>query len=120
MTSKVTGKFYGDFIQERIFEPLGMNTARIISEADIVPNRAAGYRLVVGELKNQEWVSPALNTAPGKSFHIRALHVEVAVAIRRIAILAPDRPPIDVLVEVARKIESRKVGDCTADLRIRS
>ena len=38
-----------------------MNT-RIISEADIIPNRAAGYRLVKGQLKNQEWVSPTLNT----------------------------------------------------------
>ncbi|HLB91291.1 MAG TPA: serine hydrolase domain-containing protein, partial [Terriglobales bacterium] len=43
---KVTGEFYGDFLQERIFRPLGMNTTRIISEADIVPNRSAGYRLV--------------------------------------------------------------------------
>lgn len=59
---KVSGKFYGDFLQERIFGPLGMNTTRIISEADIIPNRAAGYRLVKGELKNQEWVSPTLNT----------------------------------------------------------
>jgi len=59
---QVTGKFYGDFLQERIFQPLGMSTTRIISEADIVPNRAAGYRLVNGELKNQEWVSPTLNT----------------------------------------------------------
>jgi CubicO group peptidase (beta-lactamase class C family) len=59
---KVTGKFYGDFLQERIFQPLGMNTTRIMSEADIVPNRSAGYRLVKGELKNQEWVSPTLNT----------------------------------------------------------
>ena len=59
---KVTGEFYGDFLQERIFRPLGMTTTRIISEADIVPNRSAGYRLVKGELKNQEWVSPTLNT----------------------------------------------------------
>jgi CubicO group peptidase (beta-lactamase class C family) len=59
---KVTGEFYGDFLQERIFRPLGMSTTRIISEADIVPNRSAGYRIVKGELKNQEWVSPTLNT----------------------------------------------------------
>ena len=39
---KVTGKFYGDFLQERIFGPLGMTTTRVISEQDIVPNRAAG------------------------------------------------------------------------------
>src|SRR5205807_6576766 len=43
MIHKVTGKFYGDFLQERIFRRLGMQTTRIISEADIVPNRAAGY-----------------------------------------------------------------------------
>ena len=71
--SKVTGKFYGDFIQERIFKPLGMNTARIISEADIIPNRAAGYRLVDGELKNQEWVSPTLNTTADGSLYLTAI-----------------------------------------------
>ena len=42
---KVTGEFYGDLLRKRIFNPLGMATARIISEADIVMNRAAGYRL---------------------------------------------------------------------------
>jgi CubicO group peptidase (beta-lactamase class C family) len=73
MISKVTGKFYGDFIQERIFRPLGMNTARIISEADIVPNRAAGYRIVKGELKNQEWVSPTLNSTADGSLYLTAL-----------------------------------------------
>jgi CubicO group peptidase (beta-lactamase class C family) len=59
---KVTGQFYGDVLQERIFRPLGMTYTRIISEADLIPNRAAGYRLVNGEIKNQEWVSPMLNT----------------------------------------------------------
>jgi CubicO group peptidase (beta-lactamase class C family) len=67
---KVTGKFYGDFLHERIFEPLGMTTARIISEADIVPNRAAGYRLVKGELKNQEWVAPTVNTTADGSLYL--------------------------------------------------
>ena len=27
---KASGKFYGDVLQERVFEPLGMKTARII------------------------------------------------------------------------------------------
>src|SRR5882762_1798501 len=70
---KVTGKFYGDFLQERIFKPLGMNTARIISEADIIPNRAAGYRLVKGELKNQEWVAPMINTTADGSLYFSIL-----------------------------------------------
>ncbi|MGA9505035.1 MAG: serine hydrolase domain-containing protein [Terriglobales bacterium] len=70
---KVTGKFYGDFLQERIFGPLGMDNTRIISEADIVPNRAAGYRLVKGELKNQEWVSPTVNTTADGSLYFSIL-----------------------------------------------
>jgi len=73
MISKVSGKFYGEFLKERIFKPLEMNTARIISEADIVPNRAAGYRLVKGELKNQEWVSPSMNTTADGSLYLSVL-----------------------------------------------
>lgn len=69
----VTGEFYGDFLQRRIFQPLGMMTTRIISEADIIPNRAAGYRLVKGELKNQEWVAPSLNTTADGSLYFSIL-----------------------------------------------
>ena len=59
---KVSDRFYGDVLRDRIFQPLGMRTARVISEADIVPNRSAGYSLEDGRLQNQEWVSPSLNT----------------------------------------------------------
>jgi len=59
---KASGQFYGDLLAERVFKPLGMSTTRVISEADIVPHRAAGYTLTRGELKNQDWVSPSLNT----------------------------------------------------------
>lgn len=70
---RVTGEFYGDFLQKRVFRPLGMQTTRIISEADIIPNRAAGYRLVKGELKNQEWVAPAINTTADGSLYFSIL-----------------------------------------------
>lgn len=70
---KVTGKFYGDFLQERIFNPLGMSTARVISERDIVPNRAAGYTLREKEVKNQGWVSPSLNTTADGSLYLTVL-----------------------------------------------
>jgi CubicO group peptidase (beta-lactamase class C family) len=59
---RITGQFYGDFLHDRIFVPLGMTATRIISEADIVPHRSNGYRLVDGEIKNQQWVAPSLNT----------------------------------------------------------
>jgi CubicO group peptidase (beta-lactamase class C family) len=67
---QVSGKFYGDFLQERVFKPLGMSTARVISETDIVPNRAAGYRSVNGQLKNQNWVSPSLNTTADGALYL--------------------------------------------------
>lgn len=75
LISKVTGKFYGEFLRERIFKPLGMTTARVISEADIIPNRSAGYRLVKGELKHQEWVAPATNTTADGSLYLTVYDV---------------------------------------------
>jgi CubicO group peptidase (beta-lactamase class C family) len=70
---RVTGEFYGDFLRQRIFQPLGMESTRIISEADIVLNRAAGYRLVKGELKNQDWVAPLVNTTADGSLYFTIL-----------------------------------------------
>lgn len=67
---KVSGKFYGDFLQERVFKPLEMTTARIINEADIIPNRAAGYVVVNGQIKNQSWVSPTLNTTADGALYL--------------------------------------------------
>ena len=73
LVHKVTGQFYGDFLADRVFKPLGMTTARVISEADIVPNRAVGYRLVRGELKNFDWVSPSTNTTADGSLYLSIL-----------------------------------------------
>ncbi len=88
---KVTGRFYGDLLRERAFAPLGMKTARIISEEDIVPNRAAGYRLVHGRLKNQEWVAPKLNTTADGSVYLTVLDlVAWDRALRKKALLKPE------------------------------
>jgi len=70
LVSKVAGKFYGDFLKERVFTPLEMNTAQIINEADIIPNRAAGYHFVKGHLKNQDWVSPTFNSTADGSLYV--------------------------------------------------
>ncbi|HEY7236432.1 MAG TPA: serine hydrolase [Gemmatimonadaceae bacterium] len=88
---KVSGKFYGDVLAERVFKPLGMTTARVISEADIVPNRAAGYEHVEGKLENQSWVAPKLNTTADGSLYwsVRDL-VAWDTAVKRRAILKPE------------------------------
>ena len=67
---KASGQFYGDILAERVFAKAGMKTARIISEEDIVPHRADGYRLVRNELKHQQWVSPRLNTTADGSLYL--------------------------------------------------
>jgi CubicO group peptidase (beta-lactamase class C family) len=67
---RVTGVFYGDLLRDEIFRPLGMRTARVISESDIVPDRAAGYELANDSLHNQEWVAPSLNTTADGALYL--------------------------------------------------
>jgi CubicO group peptidase (beta-lactamase class C family) len=88
---KASGRFYGDVLAERVFKPLGMTTARVIDEAAIIPNRAAGYRHVNGQLTNQEWVAPRLNTTADGSLYwsVRDL-VAWDTAVKRRAILKPE------------------------------
>lgn len=69
LCTRVGGKHYGEQLRERIFAPVGMQ-ARIISERDIVPHRAAGYDVIDGAYKNQEWVSPTLNTTADGSLYL--------------------------------------------------
>ncbi len=87
---KVSGRFYGDVLRERVFAPLGMKSARVIAEDEIVPHRAAGYRLVLGELKNQEWVSPSLNTTADGGLYLTVLDlVAWDAGLRAGALLEP-------------------------------
>jgi CubicO group peptidase (beta-lactamase class C family) len=68
---RVTGKFYGDFVRDRIFRPLGMRAARINSDTAVVPGRAGGYRIEHG-LKNQDWVSPTLSATADRGLSLSA------------------------------------------------
>lgn len=67
---RLTGQFYGDLLQERVFHPLDMARTRIISDIDIIPDRASGYERGPSDaLQNQGWVAPALNrTADGSLY----------------------------------------------------
>jgi CubicO group peptidase (beta-lactamase class C family) len=88
---RVSGQFYGEVLAERIFKPLGMSTARVISEEDVIANRAAGYRLVKGEIKNQEWIAPQLNTtADGSLYWSIDDLLKWDAAVKRRAILKPE------------------------------
>jgi uncharacterized protein (TIGR03435 family) len=73
MIHRVTGKFYADFMQERIFRPWDMRATRLISEADIIPNRSSGYEMNRGKLQNQEWVSPTFNSTADGTLYFNVL-----------------------------------------------
>lgn len=68
--NRVAGQFYGDLLQQRVFAPLGMIRTRVISDTDIIVDRASGYEKTSdGTLRNQTAVSPALNrTADGSLY----------------------------------------------------
>jgi CubicO group peptidase (beta-lactamase class C family) len=52
--SRISGKPWGDFMNERVFAPLGMTATRPTSVSAIVPNRASGY----------EWRNDKMQNAP--------------------------------------------------------
>lgn len=71
---KITGMPYAQFLSERIFKPLGMTSTRLISDRDIIPNRAAGYQInEKGELENQAWVSPTFNSTADGTLYFNVL-----------------------------------------------
>jgi CubicO group peptidase (beta-lactamase class C family) len=71
---KITRKPYYEFLDQRIFKPLGMTSTQFNRDRDIIPNRAAGYELDNGQLKNSPWVSPTFNsTADGAGLYSNVL-----------------------------------------------
>jgi CubicO group peptidase (beta-lactamase class C family) len=51
---KASGAGWGAYLNQRVFQPLGMNATRPTSVADIVPNRANGYAWKDSTLENAE------------------------------------------------------------------
>ena len=48
----VSGQSYKDFLQQRIFGPLGMEHTSVLDQSAIIPNRVSPYTLRKGQLKN--------------------------------------------------------------------
>ncbi len=51
---KVSGKPWSEYLQERVFQPLGMSATRTTTLTEVVSNRADGYVLRDGKLRNAE------------------------------------------------------------------
>jgi D-alanyl-D-alanine carboxypeptidase len=60
-----SGKSYGTFLRQRIFEPLGMRDSRFNDRRAIIPHRARGYSLVDYTLQNAAYTDPSAPYAAG-------------------------------------------------------
>lgn len=76
MIHRVSGHHYSAFLHYNIFSPLGMKSSRIISDTDIIPNRVAGYEMIGGTLRNQEWVSPTFNSTADGTIYFTVSDIE--------------------------------------------
>ncbi|MCP2604716.1 serine hydrolase [Candidatus Aminicenantes bacterium AH-873-B07] len=56
---------YGDYMKKHIWGPLGMTDTYMDNPDEIIPNRAKGYRIIDGELKNSEFVDISSRFAAG-------------------------------------------------------
>ena len=62
LLSRVTGQYYGDFLQQRIFTPLGMSSVRFMDAPEVPGDCAIGYELQGGD-------APAVGLDPGLSVY---------------------------------------------------
>jgi CubicO group peptidase (beta-lactamase class C family) len=62
---KASGKSYWQFLDERIFKPLGMTATRSTDPQPIVPNRASGYEWKNDHFENRPVLLPAIGFSAG-------------------------------------------------------
>jgi len=65
LIEKVSGQSYWDFLEQRIFHPLGMASTRNSDPQTVIPNRARGYGLSDGRLINRDPVTASSVFAQG-------------------------------------------------------
>lgn len=71
---RVTGQWYGDFLAERIFRPLGMTRTVILRTRDVTPGRAVGYQLTSNAITaSQTVLAPAVAGYGGGGIESTAL-----------------------------------------------
>jgi len=62
---KASGRTYWQFLDERIFKPLGMTATRSTDPRPIVPNRASGYEWKNDHFENRPVLLPAIGFSAG-------------------------------------------------------
>jgi len=87
---RVAEQPYWELLRERVWDPGSVPTIRVNFATDIVPHRSSGYHLEDGELTNQGWVAPSLNSTADGSL-LLSLQDMIAwnEVVRNRAVLSP-------------------------------
>ncbi len=65
IVEKVSGQSYADYLQQHIFDPLGMKGTGTDDPVNILPGRAAGYGRENGSWRNAVFYDPSFSYAAG-------------------------------------------------------
>ena len=65
LIEEVTGQRYGDYLAQRLFEPLGLRSTRYCSTEPLIKHRAQGYAVESGSLVNASYINMNLPFAAG-------------------------------------------------------
>ena len=72
VVERASGKGYGDFLNQRIFKPLGLSDTALDHNKDVVPHRAGGYSIDVRAPTGFDKASFISMTAPGGAGALRS------------------------------------------------
>jgi len=65
LIEKITGNSYAKFVQENIFDPLGMKDSGYDSNSAVIAHRAAGYTPGAGGIRNTGYIDMTIPHAAG-------------------------------------------------------
>ncbi len=98
---RASGMPYADFVRTRIFDRLGLASARFKSSTDVVPHRADGYLFKEGAYRHGEALRPAL-IAPNGGAMINVL----------------DFAAWDIAITSGRLLSAASVAEMTTPVRL--
>jgi CubicO group peptidase (beta-lactamase class C family) len=87
-----SGRPFGEYMRENVWGPLGMADTRLDDPYDLIPNRARGYGLVNGEVKNSRFVDISSrfgagglrSTAPDLIRYVKGLYAGKVILVEAV------------------------------------
>lgn len=105
---EVSGKSFGQYLQENIWSPLGMKQTRMFNAKETIPNAVQGYELVNGEIKKAPFIDVSSRFGGGGAIGTVPDMLRWAHNIERSGILS--RSSLDLMFTPVANRGGRYVG----------